>query len=333
LSSVDFTFPTNVTLGANGTLLVVATNAATFRAHYNVPTNIVIFGPFTGQLQDGGENVELQAPDNPNTNGVPYVTMDAVRYNDKTPWPPAADGSGMSLQRSPASGFGNEPTNWIAAAPTPGQAIGASDSDSDGLPDAWEDEFGTFKFIPDANDDPDLDGLSNWEEYLAGTHPNNSASALKFQQITTSGGNVILQFIASSNRTYSLLFKPALAAVQWSKLTDVPAHATNRVVTLTNTVPGDAQRFYRLVTPAQPDGFSGLLRMEGISVNAGTVALGFSATSNRSYTVQYKSALGDTAWLRLKDLPAQPTNHAAVVTDHPQGAARRFYRVVTPTQL
>lgn len=333
LSGVDFTFPTNLTLGANSTLLVAATNAATFRAHYNVPTNVVVLGPFAGQLQDGGENVELQAPDNPNTNGVPYVTMDAVRYNDKSPWPPAADGSGMSLQRSPASGYGNEPTNWIAAAPTPGQAIGASDSDGDGLPDAWEDEFGTFKFIPDAGSDPDGDGLTNWEEYLAGTHPNNSASALKFQQITASGGNVILQFLASSNRTYSLLFKPTLNIVQWSKLTDIPAHPTNRVVTLTNTVPGDAQRFYRLVTPAQAEGFSGILRLEMISANAGLVAVGFGATSNRSYTVQYKASLSDGAWLRLKDVPAQSSNHTASVTDNPNGAVQRFYRAVSPAQL
>jgi hypothetical protein len=333
LSGVDFTFPTNVILAPNAALLVVATNPADFRAKFSVPTNIQIFGPYAGQLQDSGESVELQAPDNPNTNGVPYVTMDAVRYNDQAPWPPAADGSGMSLQRVPSAGYGNEPTNWIAAAPTPGQTVGTGDSDNDGLPDAWEQDNGTFVLIPDANDDPDLDGLTNWEEYLAGTHANDAASALRFAQISAQNGNVILQFLASSNRTYSLLFKPSLDAVQWSKLTDIPAHPTNRVVNLTNTVPGDTQRFYRLVTPAQPEGFSGLLRVEGLNVNAGVVALGFNAISNRSYSVQYKSSLGDTAWLRLKDVPARPTNHAATVADNPQGVARRFYRVVTPAQL
>jgi hypothetical protein len=322
-----------VTLGANSTLLVVATNPPDFRAKYSVPTNIQIFGPYAGQLQDSGENVELQAPDNPNTNGVPYVVMDAVRYNDQTPWPPAADGSGMSLQRGPAAGYGNEPTNWTAAAPTPGQAIGAGDSDNDGLPDAWEQENGTFVFIADAGDDPDADGLSNWEEYLAGTHPNSSSSALRFQQISASGGNVILQFPASSNRTYSLLYKPSLEESPWSKLTDVPAHSTNRVVTLTNSVPGDARRFYRLVTPAQAEGFSGILRMEGISADADVVTMGFTAISNRSYSVEYKSSLADLAWLRLKDVPARPTNHAASVTDKPDNSGRRFYRIVTPTQL
>lgn len=105
---------------------MVATNPVAFRAKYNVATNVLIFGPFAGSLQDNGENLELRAPDNPNSNAVPYVVMDAVRYNDKSPWPPAADGSGMSLQRLPASGFGNEPTNWIAAAPTPGEPPAAA---------------------------------------------------------------------------------------------------------------------------------------------------------------------------------------------------------------
>ena len=333
LSGVDFTFPTNVSLGANSALLVVATNPAAFRAKYSVPTNIQIFGPYSGQLQDSGENLEVQAPDNPNTNGVPYVVLDAVRYNDHAPWPPAADGSGMSLQRVPAAGYGNEPTNWTAAAPTPGQAAGSGDSDGDGLPDWWEQQFGTFVFIPDADADPDGDGMTNIQEYLAGTNPNNPASALRIQQITSSGGSVVLQFLANSNRTYSLLFKPSLNAILWSKLTDIPAHPTNRVVTLTNSVPGDAQRFYRLVTPAQAEGFSGLLRLEAISANAGIVLLGFSAISNRSYTVQYHSSLGDSGWLRLKDVPSQISNSAVVVTDNPHGAVRRFYRAVTPAQL
>jgi hypothetical protein len=251
LGGADFTFPTNVTLAANSTLLVVATNPAVFRAKYNVPTNIQIFGPYSGQLQDGGENIELLAPDNPNTNAVPYVVMDAVRYNDQDPWPPAADGSGLSLQRVPSTGYGNEPTNWMAAAPTPGQAAGTGDSDGDGLPDSWEQQNGTFAFIPDANDDPDFDGMKNWEEYAAGTHPNDPSSALRFQQISVSGGNVILRFVASSSRTYSVLSKPYLSAVTWQKLVDVPAQPITGVVSITNSLSGNSQ-LYRLVTPMQP---------------------------------------------------------------------------------
>lgn len=36
----------------------------------------------------------------------------------------------------------------------------------------------------------------------------------------------------------------------------------------------NAQRFCRLATPAQADGFSGILRMEGISTNGGDGSVG-----------------------------------------------------------
>lgn len=46
-----------------------------------------------------------------------------------------------------------------------------ADSDNDGLPDAWElAEFGEIGLYG-ANDDPDGDGLTNLQEYLAGTKP------------------------------------------------------------------------------------------------------------------------------------------------------------------
>lgn len=252
LSGAGFIFPTNVTLDANVSLLVVATSPAEFRSKYNVSTNVQIFGPFTGQLQDSGENIELQAPDTPNTNEVPYVTIDAVRYNDREPWPSAADGSGLSLQRVPTTGYGNEPTNWIAAAPTPGEAAGTGDSDNDGMPDAWEQANGTFVFISDANDDLDHDGLSNWEEYLAGTLANDPSSALRLAGIRADASNAILQFMAAPNRTYSVLYMTSLSDAAWSKLTDIPAQPTSHLVNITNGLSPVDTKFYRLATPMQP---------------------------------------------------------------------------------
>lgn len=253
LGGLGFTFPTNVVLDANSTLLVVATNPAGFRAKYAVPTNILILGPYTGQLQDSGENIELLVPDTPNTNGVPYVAIDAVRYNDRSPWPIGADGGGLSLQRAPVAGYGNEPANWIAGVPTPGSIAitGDSDSDGDGLPDGWESEHGTLVFVSDADDDPDHDGLTNRQEYLAGTHPNDPASRLMLASLMTENGDVTIQFLASSNRTYSVFFKDSFLEPLWSKLTDIPAQPTNHWVILTNSVPDRAERFFRLVTPAQ----------------------------------------------------------------------------------
>jgi hypothetical protein len=120
MNGLAFTIPPNITMPADGLLLIVGGDSATFRAKYGIPAATTILGPFGGTLQDSGERLELQRPDVPGTNGVVYITMDEVRYNDRAPWPPAADGGGPSLQRKAIAGYGNDPANWEAALPTPG---------------------------------------------------------------------------------------------------------------------------------------------------------------------------------------------------------------------
>ncbi len=123
LAGVGYTFPTNLSIGAGGTLLLVATDPAAFRARYGLPLEVEILGPYASHLQDSGERLELQQPDDSDTNGVAYIAVDAVRYNDRAPWPVAADGSGASLQRRVARAYGDDPANWDAATPTPGTAF------------------------------------------------------------------------------------------------------------------------------------------------------------------------------------------------------------------
>ena len=124
LQGIGYSFPSNLTLLPGQLLLVVATNPATFRTRYSVPAEITILGPWPGTLQENGERLELQQPGLPDTNGVvPYITVDAVRYNDKPPWPTAADGRGPSLQRLSDGAYGNDPASWIAALPSPGRLL------------------------------------------------------------------------------------------------------------------------------------------------------------------------------------------------------------------
>jgi hypothetical protein len=118
-----YTFPANAMLGPHELLLVVSVDPAMFRAKYAVPASVQVLGPVAGTLQDSGERLELQAPDAPTTNGVPYYDVDDVRYNDRLPWATAADGAGASLQRWVSGAYGNDPTNWTAAVPTPGRLL------------------------------------------------------------------------------------------------------------------------------------------------------------------------------------------------------------------
>ena len=120
LSGIGYAFPTNVALAPEGILLVVSIDPAAFRAKYAVAEEIPVLGPYTGSLQDSGERLELQRPGVSFAGLVPYITVDEVRYGDKSPWPPGADGGGPSLQRAPPSAYGNDPANWEAALSTPG---------------------------------------------------------------------------------------------------------------------------------------------------------------------------------------------------------------------
>jgi hypothetical protein len=132
---VDFTFPDQTTLAAGERVLVLgfdpATNAvdlAQFLATYSIPPGTRLFGPYEGQLDNSGESVELVKPDapvaipGPDFGYVPAILVDRVRYSDQSPWPAGADGGGASLQRRDPAGYGNEPTNWFAAAVSPGAA-------------------------------------------------------------------------------------------------------------------------------------------------------------------------------------------------------------------
>jgi hypothetical protein len=248
IGGVDFGFPTDIVLPPNAYLLVVATEPADFRAKYSVDESITIVGPYFGVLQDSGERIKLERPGVPDINGLPYIAVDEVRYNDKAPWPPAADGAGPSLQRRDSRAYGDDPTNWLAAAPTPGAANALPDADADGLPDEWEWTNGTDPFLADASADPDDDGFINRDEYRAGTNPQDETSYLQLL-VRWENGQVVLRFEAKANRPYEVLFQETLGDPNWSQLDDFLPAGIDRLET-TSDVPGPTTtRFYRLVIP------------------------------------------------------------------------------------
>ncbi len=112
-NAVHYVFPTNVSILPGARVLVVGTtNIAAFRAAYGMGPVTRIYGPWAGKLDNGGESVRLCKPGDPDTNGVPYVEVDRVDYRDESPWPPGADGTGCSLERTQLLQYGNDPSNW-----------------------------------------------------------------------------------------------------------------------------------------------------------------------------------------------------------------------------
>jgi len=261
-----FTFPTGSSIAGGGYVLVVdfdpisnPSALAAFRSRYGVNTNVPVHGPFGGNLNNDADQVELYQPDTPQSGApdagfVPYVRVDRVHYTDDAPWPSGlVDGGGLSLQRTAPNLYGNEPLNWGEALPTPGSSNDPllTDTDEDGIPDVVELDMGLNPDNPlDGALDNDLDGMSNYEEYIAGTNHEDNNSNLKLTG-NMAGPDIVLTFDAVSNRSYSVLYKNQLEASTWTKLADVPAQPLTQPVTVTNSQPANPTTFYRLVTPAQ----------------------------------------------------------------------------------
>ena len=270
LGGVDYTFPQNITLPAGGYLLLVnfdpgidTAALAEFRNRYHPDPAVSLFGPYGGNLANPGESIGLykpdppQAPPHPDAGFVPYVLVEQINYSGVAPWPTDAVGTGSSLQRRAASSYGNDPANWFVAAPTPSgpNTRNASDSDGDGLPDAWEIQY--FGAINDPratpNADPDGDGFTNAQEYLSGTSPIDANSYLKMDSVGTAGSQTVIQFSAIAGKTYSVLYRDDLVGGPWFKLADVPAQPSAGLISVPDPTAGGAStRFYRLATPSQP---------------------------------------------------------------------------------
>jgi hypothetical protein len=119
---IDFTFPDGVTVLAGGYLLVVKHPEAFMLSYPAVPVDIV-YGPYDGNLSNAGERLELSM--------VGDIRVDRVSFSDGSHpedcpggvdlWPVEADGSGSSLARIVPSDYGNDPDNWNASAPSPGE--------------------------------------------------------------------------------------------------------------------------------------------------------------------------------------------------------------------
>ena len=132
-TAVSFNFPSGQTLAAGASLLVVPfdpinnPDALTrFEARYPgfASSQLVLDGPYSGALNNGGDTVDLEQPGTPLASDLSYTPHwieDEVAYSDAAPWPVSAGGSGYSLQRNLSTiGWGDASTSWTAGPPALG---------------------------------------------------------------------------------------------------------------------------------------------------------------------------------------------------------------------
>ncbi|MFT5105419.1 MAG: hypothetical protein ACI9UA_001039 [Pseudoalteromonas tetraodonis] len=100
---VDFDFVEGTVIDGQG-YLVIAASPATLEASAGISA---VLGPFTGQLENKGELLRLR-----NRNDR---IMDEIEFNDRFPWPVAADGSGATLAKLNPRTPSHEPEFWRAS--------------------------------------------------------------------------------------------------------------------------------------------------------------------------------------------------------------------------
>ncbi|MCC6823298.1 MAG: hypothetical protein IT579_21420 [Verrucomicrobia subdivision 3 bacterium] len=77
------------------------------------------------------------------------------------------------------------------------------DTDADGLPNWWEDQYGLSQTnAADATLDLDGDGASNLHEFLAGTKPNDAASVFRITALQPAGGDRRVTWTTVGGKSY-----------------------------------------------------------------------------------------------------------------------------------
>ena len=118
---IDCNLPMYTVMPAHSYLLLVK-DVNVFESQYpGVPGGVPVIEWDSGKLDNGGERVQLSMPGDEKNGTRYYIRIDRVNYDDQAPWPTSGDGDGNSLERLFPEYYGNDPNNWQAASPSPGE--------------------------------------------------------------------------------------------------------------------------------------------------------------------------------------------------------------------
>ena len=158
-----------------------------------------------------------------------YTSSTPCQWIDITGLPPGTYTLQMDInpeQLLVESDYSNNATNITVVFPL-------LDNDSDGMGDDWETLYG----VSDSNADPDGDGMTNLQEYQAGTDPTNSVSALRITSIAREGDDVRVSWPTVICKSYALQTNSPLGSGSFATnnfsdlfiLTNAVGSSTNRL--------------------------------------------------------------------------------------------------------
>jgi hypothetical protein len=235
-NGVSFNVYNDFTLEASN-IVYVAKNPDAFRTVYG--SQLPVLGPYIGQLSNQGEPLELY-------DAFGESVLDFT-YDNK--WYSLTETRGHSLvvadDHSPYTMWSAKETWTFSAVPGGSAALAL----------AWSNYQKTYftaaeisaGAITAASADPDGDGLTNYDEFIAGANPRDPASAPHLSVLNVTASSLQVQFPVVAGRYYSV-WSATTADGAWTQEPNAFRATGTGTYTLRIDSPADATKFYRLRT-------------------------------------------------------------------------------------
>jgi hypothetical protein len=119
------------------------------------------------------------------------------------------------------------------------------DTDEGGMPDSYEEQFGLQKNVDDADGDLDGDGTTNFNEYAAGTAPNDANSVFKISISELGTVTATVEWTSLPGEIYVVESSSNLK--DWAQHPGTPEVTANQNTSMMtiNLAPNETSHFFR----------------------------------------------------------------------------------------